>query len=136
MSEQEEKKPDIVAWDKERGYFSKGLTYGTNLGAPAIKVDDVVGWRSREAAGVNHQLGAKFDELRMEMEKLYEEYNWNELIYNHAHYSFIPVIGHVYHLYRREDQSIFMSLIEPQFWAKEHLGSFRLDSSNKWCKQQ
>lgn len=135
MSDDQEKKPDIVAWDKERGYFSKGLTYGTNQGAPAIRIDDVKGWRSKEVAGVNHQLGAKFEELRAEMERLYEEYNWNDVIYNHADYSFIPVIGHTYHLYRRKDSSLFLSLVEPQCWDNEHLGSFRLESSNKWCRQ-
>jgi hypothetical protein len=129
-----EKKPDIIAWDAERGYYSKELTYGTNVGAPVIKFEDVIGWRAREVTSVNHQFETKYNELKDAIEKLYEDYNWNELIYNHVEYSFIPVIGEVYHLYRRDNFSLFLSLIEPNCWNKEHLGSFKLDSSNKWIK--
>jgi len=39
------KKPDIVVWSEEKGYYAKELIYGTNLGAPVITVDDVKGWR-------------------------------------------------------------------------------------------
>ena len=49
-----DKKPDIIVWDKERGYYSKELTYGSNVGAPSIKLDDVIGWRDREVVNVNH----------------------------------------------------------------------------------
>lgn len=130
----EEKKPDIIVWSKERGYYAKELTYGSNLGAPVIKVDDVLGWRQREVANVNNQFSAKYEELKAEVAKLIDDYNWNELIYNHVEYSFIPVIGQIYYLYKRENASLFMSLIEPNQWKKEFIGSFRLDSSNKWNK--
>lgn len=128
------KKPDIIAWDEERGYYSKELTYGTNVGAPAISFEDVKGWRNREVTNINHQFETKYNELKEAIEKLYEDFNWNELIYSHVEYSFIPVIGEIYHLYRRSNYSLFLSLIEPVYWNKEHLGSFKLDSSNKWNK--
>lgn len=126
--------PDMIVWDEERGYYSKSLSYGSDLGAPAIRLEDVKGWKSTQALSVNHQLGAKFEELKSQLEKLYEEYSWNDLIYNHAQYAFIPVIGQTYHLYRRDDMTVFLSLVEPECWKHEHLGSFSLDSSNKWCK--
>ena len=37
----EKKKPDLVVWNEEKGYYAKELTYGRNIGAPAIKLDDV-----------------------------------------------------------------------------------------------
>lgn len=129
-----EKKPDIIVWDAERGYYSKELTYGSNVGAPVIKAEDVIGWRDREVVNVNHQFKTKYEELKAEIEKLVSEYNWNDLIYRFAQYNFIPVIGETYHLYQKEDESYFMSLIEPQCWNKKHIGSFKLDSSNKWIK--
>jgi hypothetical protein len=129
------KKPDIVVWSEERGYYAKELTYGSNLGAPAIKIDDVKGWRQREVSNVNHHFETKYNELKEAAEKLFEEYNWNELIYNHADYSFLPVIGHIYFLYKRDNNSFFLSLIEPNQWKKEYVGKFKLDSSNKWVKQ-
>ena len=41
------KKPDLVVWDEEKGYYSKELSYGSNVGAPAIKLEDVGGWKNR-----------------------------------------------------------------------------------------
>lgn len=35
-----DKKPELVVWSEERGYYAGQLTYGSNLGAPAIKLDD------------------------------------------------------------------------------------------------
>ena len=131
---EEKKIPDIVVWSEERGYYAKELTYGSNVGAPIIKVDDVIGWRQREVSNVNNLFSAKYEEIKAEVEKLLEDYNWNELIYNHVEYSFIPVVGQTYYLYKRENLSLFLSLIEPNQWKKEHIGSFRLDSSNKWNK--
>lgn len=128
------KKPDIVVWDEERGYYAKELTYGSNLSAPVIKIDDVKGWRQKEVTNVNNQFLNKYEELKTEASKLLEEYKWNELIYTHVEYSFLPVIGHTYHLYKRPNEVLFLSLIEPNQWKMEYIGSFKLDSSNKWNK--
>ena len=92
------KKPDLVVWDEERGYFSKELTYGSSVGAPAIKLEDVKGWKANQANEVNKQFKTKYEELKEEFSKLVDEVNWNELVYSSS-YSFIPVIGQTYHLY-------------------------------------
>jgi len=109
------------------------LPYGTNIGAPAIKVEDVSLWKSRGVANVNHQLSAKFYELKAEYEKLIEELKWNDLIYK-AEFSFEPVIGQTYHLYYTKRETLFLSLIGPEEWNKKHVGSFRLNSELKWTK--
>ena len=127
------KKPDIVVWDEERGYYSKELTYGSNVGAPAIKLEDVKGWKANQANEVNKQFKTKYEELKEEFQKLVDEVNWNELVYS-SQYSFIPSIGEIYHLYVREDDSTFLSLISPEQWNKKYVGSFRLDSTQKWIK--
>ena len=38
------KKPDLVVWDEEKGYYARELTYGSNVGAPVIKADNVSTW--------------------------------------------------------------------------------------------
>lgn len=134
MKHSEEKKPDIIVWDNVRGYYANQLEYGSNLSAPSIKVEDVKGWRQKEVSNLNHHFKTKFDELKFELENLFEEFNWNELIYNHVEYTFLPIIGQVYYLYRKENGILFLSLIEPTSWKKEHIGNFKLDSSNKWIK--
>lgn len=125
---------DLVVWDEEKGYYARELTYGSNIGAPVIKSNDVSTWRQNKVEEVNAQFRAKYEDLKAEAEKLINEYNWNELIYSTAQYNFQPIVGKIYHLYIREDESVFLSLIEPSNWNKKHIASFRLDSNNKWIK--
>lgn len=124
-------KPDNVVYNKEQGYNANVLPYGTSVGAPAIRVDDLVSWKSRGITTVNREFENKFNELKMQYEKLIEEYEWNELVYN-AKFSFEPVVGEIYHLYRGDDGIDFLSLISPNEWNKEHIGSFKLNSDKKW----
>jgi len=127
------KKPDNIAWNEEQGYNASILPYGSNLSAPAIQQDDVATWKVRGVSKVNHQFSAKFNELKEEYKKLIEDYKWNDLVYN-ASYSFEPVIGETYHLYSRESGELFLSLIEPSQWKMNYVGSFRLESTQKWTK--
>ena len=128
----EEKKPDLVVWSKDRGYYAKELTYGSNLGAPAIKLDNVEGWKKNQAFEVNKQLKTRFDELKAEYDKILEEVYWNEKVYS-SQYNFIPIIGETYYLYQNKGRT-FLSIIEPSSWNYECLGGFKLDSFKKWTK--
>jgi hypothetical protein len=129
----EKKKPDLVVWNEEKGYYQRELTYGSNQGAPAIKLEDVGGWKQMQAGVANKQFQSKYEELKSEYQKLIDEVNWNELVYQST-YSFIPVMGEVYHLYMRNDDTTFLSLISPNQWNKKYIGSFKLDSTQKWTK--
>ncbi len=122
--------PDNVVYSVEEGFNANILPYATNVGAPVIRVDDVVSWKSRGIDNVNKELGNKFNELRIQYQKLMEEYEWNELVYS-AKFSFEPVIGEIYHLYRDSNGVNFLSLIGPQEWNKEHIGTFKLNSDKK-----
>nr|WP_315205879.1 DUF2452 domain-containing protein [uncultured Flavobacterium sp.] len=127
----ENKKPDNVVYTVEAGYNANVLPYATGVGAPVIRVDDVVSWKSRGIDNVNKELGNKFNELKLQYEKLMQEYEWNELVYS-AKFSFEPVIGEIYHLYRDAGGVNFLSLIGPNEWNKEHIGTFKLNSDKKW----
>ena len=67
------------------------------------------------------------------MQKLISDYNTNQLIYS-AKFNFEPLIGETYHLYSGKDGINFLSLISPSEWKQTYLGSFILDSENKWEK--
>ena len=108
------------------------LPYGSNIGAPSIKIDGIDGWKKSNVFKVNKELNTRFDELKNEYQKLVEEYEWNQLVYS-AHYNFEPIIGETYYLYRNNNK-IFLSLIKPNEWGLEFLGGFKLDSNNKWNK--
>ena len=124
-------RPDNVVYSDTDGYNASLLTYSTNVGAPVIKVDDLVSWKSRGINNVNKEFENKFNELKIQYENLMKEYEWNELVYN-SKFSFEPVIGEIYHLYTGNDGVNFLSLIGPQEWNKEHIATFKLNSDKKW----
>jgi hypothetical protein len=121
------KKPDNVADNPGL------LTYGSNIGAPAIQIENVDAWKQSNALKVNKQFQKKFEELKENYQKLIEEFKLNDLVYS-AKYNFEPVIGEVYHLYYNKSGGIFLSLITPSEWNYEFIGSFKLDSNYKWNK--
>jgi hypothetical protein len=125
--------PDNVVFSEDKGYHANILPYGSSVAAPAIKVDDVIAWKSRNIHAVNKEFENKFNELKFQYQKLMEEYEWNELVYS-AKYAFEPIIGEVYHVYQADDFSYFLSLIAPQEWNKTHIGTFLLNSDKKWIK--
>ena len=123
--------PDNVVFSDEKGYNASLLSYPTNVGAPVIHIDNLVSWKSRGISTVNKQFENKFNELKVQYDNLMKEFENNELVYN-ANFSFEPVIGETYHLYRSDDGSNFLSLISPAEWNKEHLGTYQLNSDKKW----
>lgn len=129
------KYPDNIVYDEVNDKFNASiLPYGSNVSAPAIRPTDNSVWKEQGVLKVNHQLRAKFEELKEEYLRLIEEYRWNELVYN-AKFGFEPVTGQTYHLYVGKDGQLFLSLIEPEYWKKmKCIGSFRLDSDRKWNK--
>jgi len=126
------KKPDLVVWDEERGYYPRELTYGSNLGAPAIKLDNVTSWKASGIETVNSEFRARYDELLKEAQELKNEFEWNNLIYTEVEYTFQPTLGHTYHLYSRKNGTMFLSIIEPSSWQMEYIASFTLDANQKW----
>lgn len=129
---QKKKYPDLVVWDENKGFYAKELTYGSNLGAPAIKIDDVAGWRHSNVHDLNTRFKAEYEELFNQAKKLKEEFEWNEFVYTKVKYSFLPTVGHVYHIYEKEDNTFFMSIIEPSSWNQKYVKSTKLESTNKW----
>ena len=123
--------PDNIVFSEENGYNANVLAYPTNVGAPAIKLDNVVDWKNIGIRNVNKEFESKFNELKAEYEKLMEEYEWNEILYN-AKYSFEPIIGETYHLYLVKDGYKCLALIHPEFCNKEHIGSFKKKKKKKW----
>ena len=121
------KKPDNFVENKAL------LPYGDSVAAPAIVPENIDDWKLRGVNKVNKQFKTKFDELKDEFKQLLEEYQWNELVYQ-SKFGYEPVIGEIYHLYVGNDGNPFLSLIAPNEWNKEHLGSFKLNSEQKWIK--
>lgn len=124
-----DKKPDNVADNPAL------LPYGSNVGAPAIHVTNMVHWKTPRVINVNQQFEDKFEELKKEYQKLVDEYQWNDMVYG-SKFSFEPVYGKIYHLYYGSDEKIFLSLISPNEWERKYIGSFKYNYDNKWIKTE
>jgi hypothetical protein len=109
------------------------LPYGSNVGAPSIKVDNIESWKNSKVIKVNKEFNNRYESLKKQYDELLEEFKWNEIVYN-SKFNFEPVVGETYHLYYGQNGSTFLSLIEPNQWSREHIGSFTLNYDNKWIK--
>ena len=109
------------------------LPYGSNVGAPSIKVDNIESWKNPKVIKVNKEFNNRYESLKKQYDELVKEFKWNEIVYN-SKFNFEPVVGETYHLYYGQNGSTFLSLIEPNQWSREHIGSFTLNYDNKWIK--
>jgi len=113
------------------------LPYASNLGAPVIKPDHSLGgWKVGAVHRANQHYDERFNKLKKELENLYSEFKWNEIIFN-AEMRFKPVIGKEYHLYQKENGSFYLTLFAPyeKIGGNEgHQGKFRLNYDNRWEK--
>ena len=128
------KKPDNVVFNSETQKYDAAIKpYATSLGAPVIIPTDTVAWKNRSINKINHKVTAKFLELKAEYENMIQEFEYNKLIFN-AKFSFEPIIGEVYHLYKRKNKETFLSLISPEQCNFNSLGSFYLNADQIWEK--
>ncbi len=129
-----DKKPDNVVFNTEIQRYDAALKpYATNVGAPVITATDTIAWKNRSINKINHKVKAKYLELKAEYEKMIQEFEYNKLIFN-AKFTFEPIIGEVYHLYKRENGESFLSIIAPEQCNFNALGSFYLNADQIWEK--
>jgi len=126
------KKPDYVVWDEEnQKYHANILPYGSSVSAPAIKTEDISGFKEIQVNKLQKKFNTKYKELVNEYNNLVDEVKLNQLIYS-SNFGFEPVIGEIYHLYIRPNGNYFLSLISPQEWGMDHVVSVRINSEHKW----
>ena len=111
------------------------LPYASNLGAPVIKPNPSLGsWKSNAVHRANQHYNQRFEKLKKEFEDLAEDFKWNEIIFN-AEHKFKPVIGKAYYLYKKDNNSFYLTLFAPHEKIggnKGYQGQFRLNYDNRW----
>lgn len=128
------KKPDQVVFDEEQQSYDASLKpYATNVGAPAIQVEDVTAWKKRNIHKANKQLKTKYLEIKAQYDAMLEELEYNNLVYS-ARFNFEPIVGETYHLYRDKKEQPFLSIIAPSDCNFDYIGSFELNSEQMWSK--
>ncbi|NND63379.1 MAG: DUF2452 domain-containing protein [Flavobacteriaceae bacterium] len=130
----ESKKPDQVVFNEETNDYDAAIKpYATNLGAPAISTNDTTAWKNNNIDKVNKHVKARYDELKSELDDLLQTFEYNKLVYA-AKFSFEPIVGNRYHLYKDEQQQSFLSIISPEECNFDYIGSFRLNADKMWEK--
>jgi hypothetical protein len=129
-----DKKPDNVVFNPETLRYDAAIKpYGTSVGAPVITTTDTVAWKNRSIRKVNQKVQTKYLELKAEYEKMMAEFEYNNLIFS-AKFNFEPIIGDVYHLYKRDNGETFLSIIAPNECNFNAMGSFYLNADQIWEK--
>ncbi|MDB9782179.1 DUF2452 domain-containing protein [Winogradskyella sp.] len=130
-----EKKPDHVVYNTETERYDAFLKpYATSLSAPVITTTDSLAWKNRNINKVNKHVQAKYNELKTAYTEMMQQYEYNNLVYG-AKFNFEPIVGEIYHLYKRTDASIFLSIIAPEECNFNHVNSFYLDADGIWHKK-
>lgn len=103
------------------------IPYPHTIGAPAFRPNERGMILSKSASAMNEQVEMQKKQIMEQVELLKKQYKDLEerriisnLIYQ-AHFNFKPDAGEVYHLYMRDDNSLFLSLIAPYEWSKPEI---------------
>ena len=124
------KKPDRVANNKST------MPYGDSVSAPAITKVDTSGYRQVKSKEASAKLRGRYEELQEEFRQLVATSEDTQRMYD-ATVSFVPIIGHTYHLYRRENGEEGVSMIAPEEFGTyyhEYIGSYRLATDSVWIR--
>ncbi|MGE0567765.1 MAG: DUF2452 domain-containing protein [Bacteroidia bacterium] len=130
--------------DKDKVTETPGiLPYAHHVGSAIIKPEDEGKVKSRALSAMREQTNKQLLQIQKQAELLAKQANdirkrveLSEKIYT-ANMSFEPFIGHVYHLYQKE-QEYRMYMIGPDEWGKskpkdiEYIGSAKLMSDHTW----
>jgi len=106
-----------------------GFEYPTGVGSISFKKENVQGKLAENRNSLYDKVQARMSDLIREMEDLGRYYQDSERIYN-ARVNFMPVAGHIYHLYGEPED--WVSIISPDEWVRDdYIGSFRFNG-NGW----
>ena len=101
------------------------LPYAHSAGGAVIRPEDKGRIKGNAMTAMYEQTERQMDQLRKQMEtlatqakQLQRRKEVSENIYQ-ATLNFRPVVGHIYHLYRKADDTHTLSLIAPEEWGRK-----------------
>jgi hypothetical protein len=121
----EENTPFINPIDAKKVAENPGLLpYAHTAGGAVIRPEDKGRIKGNAMMAMYEQTDRQMQQLKDQMETLVTQAKnlqrrkeISEVIYE-ATINFRPVVGHIYHLYRKKDDSHTISLIAPEEWGK------------------
>ncbi len=128
----EKKKPDQIVYDEETGTYNAAiLPYASGVGAPKITTPDITSWKQNNINKVNHEIKSQFDQLKAQYDAMLKQYEDNQMVYG-AKFSFEPIVGETYHVYKDRNGEAFLSVIAPHECNWDFVGTYRLTSEKLW----
>lgn len=128
------KKPDNIVFNEDTNTYDAYLKpYATNLSSPVIKITDTISWKKQNIYKANNQFNAEYEELKEAYQLLMNKYQYNDIVYN-SRFSFEPIVGKTYHLYKKKEDDLFLSILAPNECNFNFVGSFLLTSDKIWQK--
>ena len=123
------KKPDNVIFnERTQEYDAYKKEYPVSFSSKTFEVDKITNLKLEAQPYFKN----RFLEIKNEYNSLVEKFEWNERICN-AKFNFKIITGHKYYLYKNEEEE-FLSIIKPDEWEKECIGTFSLLTNNTWQK--
>lgn len=95
-------------------------------------------WMFSYRDNIDKEFKNRYEKIEKEFNVLMDEVYWNKLLYDKdlCEIRFKPVVNHIYHLYKRDKGSHFLSIISPNEWKMEdYIGSFIFNHDGKWIKK-
>ncbi len=130
--------------DDNATLYDHASPYPVNRLAPPIELVDLAREIARaddllslQTTGKLQLLAKQMRALQEEARQLLEETRRNQELHR-AQCGFKKIAGQVYHLYKREDDSLQFSLLSPRDWHDtqpfQYVGSYRLASDMRWVE--
>ena len=122
-------KPDNVVFNHKTGqYDAFKKEYPTSFNSKNFDLEKIENIKTESKPYFKE----KFLEIKSKYDNLIEKLKWNEIIFKSNH-RFNPIIGKEYYLYKNKNIT-FLSIIKPNEWKMEYIGTFKLDTKHTWQK--
>jgi hypothetical protein len=121
------------------------LPYASSIGGVAIRPTKEGVIRHQALQAMEEQTNMQLDQIREQIEllarqaqEIVKRKELSLMIYD-AKLSFRPVIGHVYHLYQKQDDTYILSMVSPKEWGgtgpfKAFISSAKLLADHTWME--
>jgi len=118
------------------------LPYAHNVGGSIIKPIDRGRVKGQAVSAMYEQADSQLDQIREQVQllasqaqQIQKRVEISELIYE-SEINFKPLMGHIYHLYRKADDTHLLSMVAPGEWGNampyEFVATVKLLSDHTW----
>ncbi|MFM7769233.1 MAG: DUF2452 domain-containing protein, partial [Bacteroidota bacterium] len=121
------------------------LPYAASVAGAIIKPTEEGMIRHKALTAMEEQTNMQLDQIRKQIEllalqaqEIQKRKELSLMIYK-AKLNFQPIIGQVYHLYEKKDESIFISMISPNEWGRSapyerYIAKVKLLADHTWTE--